>query len=49
MINLVQFAGFGSLIGPFLGGFLYKLGGYITPLFTFGVLNSIMLVTAFYL
>jgi Na+/melibiose symporter-like transporter len=43
MINLVAAAGFGGLIGPFFGGFLYQLGGYILPLFLFGVINTLMI------
>ena len=43
MIHQVTASGFGALIGPFCGGFLYQLGGYILPLYLFGAINTILI------
>jgi len=44
MIGICELsAGIGFLFGPIAGSFLYNLGGYLTPFFTFG--GTTMVIT----
>ena len=49
VISTVEvFAGLGGILGPFIGGGLFKLGGYIYPFYFCGVFQLITLVVCIF-
>ena len=45
---LQTFTGFGMLVGPILGSFLFNLGGFQLPFFSVGVFLLLMALTNYY-